>query len=429
MKKQFPFVISLLVASLCFGAGPLLAESPETVEPAEEKLVSETGLTGDWGGVRTTMVENGLTIDLNGIYSYQNVAGGGLNFGNDNGSVFSGNLGFTLDTEKAGLWEDGLLKVRLDGRGGPNALRGAGATSPVNNQAVFPLVEGSGGGEVMALTELTFMQFLTEKFGLVGGLINTTYGDNNPITGNAISNQHFMNLGFLYSPVEAGVAPAVTLGGGVILLPAEGIQGSFTVFGSEETAGNDPFSLYEGTTFATEWEFEYELGGKPGGMVIGGLYSIDQLRRPFGSDPRFVLERIVAGEEIETDQDSWAVFWNGHQYLTGDEEHGMGVFARAGLSDGNPNPVRAHAALGLGGVGLFPGREIDRWGAGMYYQKLADGLITRVVGLDEEIGGEVFYNMALKPRINLTMDVQVVDSAVPRAGTVVVFGTRLAIGF
>ena len=169
MKKQFPFVINLLVASLCFGAGPLLAESPETVEPAEEKLVSETGLTGDWGGVRTTMVENGLTIDLNGIYSYQNVAGGGLNFGNDNGSVFSGNLGFTLDTEKAGLWEDGLLKIRLEGRGGPNALRGAAATSPVNNQAVFPLVEGSGGGEVMALTELTFMQFLTEKFGLVGG--------------------------------------------------------------------------------------------------------------------------------------------------------------------------------------------------------------------------------------------------------------------
>lgn len=428
MIPTCPFIVSVVFASGALFAGSSTPVT-EKVGEAKEETHFDSSLTGDWGGFRSRMADNGLTVDLNWVYSFQGVAGGGLNLGHDQGNVFSGNLGVVFDTEKAGLWPGGILKARLEGRGGATALKGAGATSPVNNQALFPLVEGSGGNEVMALTELTFTQFLTEKIGLTGGLLNTTYGDNNPITGNAISNQHFMNLGFLYSPVEAGEAPAVTLGGGLVLIPMEGVMGSITVFGSEETAGKNPFELYEGTTFATEWEIEYELGEKPGGMVIGGLYSVNQLRLPFGFDPRLVLEELETGEEVETDDDSWAIFWNGHQYLVGSEERGMGVFARAGLSDGSPNPVRAHAALGLGGVGLLPGRERDRWGAGMYYQKLADGLITLVGGLDEEIGGEVFYNVAVTPWMNLTLDVQVIDSAVPDAGTVVVLGTRVGIRF
>jgi porin len=424
---------SIVLTSLCLMVAPLWAGTPAPLTPSSKSPAKESatdfGLTGDWGGARTRLAEYGLSIDLNGIYSYQGVASGGLPLGHDHGNVFSGNLNLALDTKKAGLWPGGTLKARLEGRGGDNVLRGAGATSPVNNQALFPLVEGSGGSTVWALTELTFTQFITEKFGILGGLINTTYGDNNPITGDAISTQHFMNTGFLYSPVESHVVPAVTLGGGFVIMPAEGIQGSFTVNGSEETAGNNPFSHYEGTTFATEWEFEYKLGGKPGGMVFGGLYSINQPRKPFGSNPRVLFEAFAAGEELETDKDSWAVFWNGFQYLTGDEERGMGIFARAGLSDGNPNPVRAHAALGLGGVGLLPGREQDRWGLGAYYLKLADGVLSAGLGLDDEIGGEFFYNIAVTRWMNLTLNVQVIDSALPKAGTVVVLGTRLGIRF
>lgn len=424
--------MKLLLTVLSLSTSALWAGNPNSesaASPVSPEVESESGLTGDWGGTRTRLDERGLSIDLNGVYSFQTVTSGGLNRGNDSGNVFSGNLNVALDTEKAGLWSGGLLKARLEGRGGDGVVVGAGATSPVNNQAVFPLVEGSAGSEVWALTELVFMQFLSEKFAIMGGLLNTTSGDSNPITGNAISNQHFMNAGFLYSPVEAGVAPAVTLGGGFVFLPAEGVKGSLSVFGSEETAGHNPFALYEGTTFSSEWEIEYEVGDKPGGMVIGGLYSIDQPRRPFGSNPRVIVELFEAGEEVESVTDSWAIFWNGYQYLTGDEERGLGIFARAGLSDGEPNPIRAHAALGLGGVGLLPGREGDRWGLGAYYQKLARGVIAEFHGLDDEIGGEFFYNIAVNRWMNVTLNAQVIDSALPEAGTVVVLGTRVGIRF
>lgn len=381
----------------------------------------------DGAGLNDRLADSGLTLSLSGIHSFQGVVSGGLGQGNDTGNVLSGSLDLALDTEQAGLWPGGFLKLRLEGRGGDHVLRGAGATSPVNNQALFPLVEGHGGSAVWALTELTFTQFFTERFGIVGGVINTTHDDDNPITGNAISNRHFMNMAFLYSPVEAGVVPAVTLGGGLIIRPVEGVQGSLTAVGSEETAGFNPFSRYEGTTFRTEWEFEYELGGRPGGMVIGGLYSIDQARRPFGN-PRLSLAELAA-EEAETAKDSWAVFWNGFQYLSGDEERGIGLFARLGLSDGDPNPIRCHTAAGLGGAGLFPGRERDRWGLGLYYQKLADGALARDFGLDDEWGGELFYNIALTPWMNLTLDAQVIDSALPQAGTAVILGTRLSVAF
>jgi len=432
MKLIIFFTICLATYPLWAGQTISINTSGEAETETESGIEEEPdfGLMGDWDGTRSCLLERGLNIDLNGIYSFQSVVSGGLlNRGNDTGNVFSGNLNFTLDTEKAELWQGGFLKGRLEGRGGENVLRGAGATSPVNNQALFPLVEGAGS-EVWALTELTFTQLFTEKFGIIGGLINTTSGDNNPITGNALSNQHFMNMGFLYSPVEAGVVPAVTPGGGFVFLPTEGVKGNLMVVGSEETAGYNPFSLYEGTTFSTEWEFEYELGEKPGGMVFGGLYSIDQPRRAFVSDPRVILEALETGEELpETEKDSWAVFWNGFQYVIGDEECGMGVFARAGLSDGNPNPIRAHAALGLGGVGLFPGREDDRWGLGAYYHKISDSVLTDALGVDREIGGEIFYNIAVTRSINVTLDAQVIESALPRAGTVGVLGTRVGFRF
>lgn len=421
---------SRLLVFAGWGAAAIFAAAETAVRDLTQPSAEiETALTGDWGGWRGQAAQEGLTVALQGVHSLQGVASGGLDLGSATGNLFSGQLDLALDTEKAGLWTGGFLKVRLEGRGGQGVLARSGATSPVNNQAVFPLVEGRiGDGTVWALTELTFTQFVTERFGITGGLINTTVGDNNPMTGNAMSNQHFMNMAFLYSPVEAGAVPAVTLGGGLVFLPVDGVKGSLTVVGAEETAGYSPFALYEGTTFATEWEIEYELGGKPGGMVIGGLYSIDQPRRPFGN-PRLSLEVFEDEEESETTKDSWSIFWNGFQYLTGDEERGMGVFARLGLADGNPNPVRWHGALGLGGNGLLPGRERDRWGCGLYYQELADGVLAKTLQLGSEWGGEVFYNVALTSWMNVTLDAQIIDSALPQAGTVVVLGSRVVIRF
>ncbi|MCB1086913.1 MAG: carbohydrate porin, partial [Verrucomicrobiae bacterium] len=385
----------------------------------------EDNLLGDWGGVRSTLADQGVTVNLDGNYSFQGVANGGLRRGSDYGNVFSGNLGILIDTGKAGLWPGGFLSMRAEGRGGESVVKRAGATSPVNNDALLPLIPGSLSDGGWGLTELTYAQFLSEQFGLVGGLINTDTGDANPIAGFLGSNAYFMNTAFLYSSVVGSTVPNVTLGGGVIFLPSESNHFKFLAVGSNETAGIDPFDNYEGTTFLAEWVTKYEVGGKSGGMTFTGTYSIDQERLRITEDPRILIRDFVVGESLHTDDDSWSVTWNGFQFLSGDETGGWGLFGRFGFSDGDPNPIRWAGSAGVGGVGLLPGRDKDRWGVGIYHQEFADGGVLGALGIDGETGGELFYNIHVCRGTSLTLDAQVIDSAIPSIDTIVVLGARL----
>jgi porin len=390
---------------------------------------SRPQLTGNWGGGRDWLDAHGVTIGMNGIYTLQGVAEGGANRGDQTGNLFSGDLSLKLDTSKAGLWPGGFLSTRIEGRAGDSVLRRAGATSPVNKAALFPLVKDDSGEDTWAVTELVAMQFLSEHFGLMAGLINTTAGDANPIAGSAISNAHFLNTGFLFSPVESTVIPSVTPGGGLIFLPAPAIQGSLIAVGSTETAGENPFDGYDGTTFSSEWTFKYQLGQLPGGMTIGGLYSINQSRTLLTEDPRILIQSVLAGDSLKTDKDSWAVYWNGFQYLQGDEKRGWGLFARFGLSDGDPNPIAWSMAAGIGGVGLLPVRDKDRWGVGLYHLQYTDKGVIEALGIDDETGGEVFYNIEFTPWMHVTLDAQIADSALPGVDTAFVLGTRVVVSF
>jgi len=386
-------------------------------------------LTGDWGGTRSALEDNGLTIKLDTTYTYQGVTDGGAQFGNNPGNVVSGNLGLVLDTGKAGLWPGGFLSVRVEGRDGESIQRRAGLTSPVNNDAILPLIPGSLSDGGWGLTELTYAQFLSEQFGLVAGLINTDTGDANPIAGFLGSNDHFLNAAMLYSPVVGSTVPNATLGGGFMWIPSPSNQFKFLAIGSNETAGVDPFDNYEGTTFLGEWVSKYDIGDLPGGMTFTATYGINQERLLITDDPRIFLRDFITGGSLTTDKNSWAVTWNGFQYLDGDESGGWGVFGRLGLSGGDPNPIRWSGAAGVGGVGLIPGRDRDRWGLGIFHQEYTDEGLLPALGVDSETGAEVFYNIVTCHGLSLTLDAQVVDSAISNVDTTVMLGARVGINF
>lgn len=428
----FTPLLVILVISCCFFRLPVV-EAGE-VDSAKSVIIDDAApcpdhLFGDWGGLRSTLADHGVTVNLDGNYSLQNVADGGVRRGHDYGNVYSTNLGIAVDTGKAGLWPGGHLTTRVEGRVGESVLPRAGTTSPVNNDALLPLTPGPLEDGGWGLTELTYAQFLSEKFGIVLGLLNGDTSDANPIAGFMGSNDYFMNSGMLYSPVAVSTAPTVSLGGGLIFLPSKANHFKFLVLGTNETAGINPFENYEGTTFYGEWATKYELGGKAGGMTFAATYSVDQERLRITDDPRILLADHVAGVPLTSTEDSWSVFWNGFQYLSGDETGGWGIFGRLGLSDGDPNPIRWTGATGIGGVGLIPGRDKDRWGIGIFHQDFTDEGVLPTLGIESETGGEIFYNIALCYGTNLTFDVQVVDSAIPRADTVVVFGARLGVSF
>ncbi len=423
-------VISFAPTGFAFGQQEEVSAAGAT---RRDGFASRSGLTGNWGGARDTLARYGLNVDVDVTYTFQGIAGGGFagplfeRFSDEgeSGNTFSGDLKLALDTAKAGLWRGGSFEARLEGRAGRSVLQRAGTVSAVDNDALFPNVVDRFDDEALALTKLTFTQYVGEKVALFGGLLDTAEGDENELAGSALSNSHFLNSAMLYSLVEDATVPNVSLGGGVLLEPTEGVSASFSVFGTKETAGNDPFAHTAGTTFSTEGTFAHTLRERPGAQTFGFLYGIDASRTAIAVDPRLVIASVLSGRPVPaTTDDTWAVYYNAHQYLRGDGEGGYGIFVRFGVSDGNPNPVKWNVAGGLGGKGLLPRRERDTWGLGAFYLGMSDEDLLKGLKVGDEVGAELFYNLAVTPWFHVIPDMQLIDPALPRADTVWVLGIR-----
>jgi porin len=407
--------------------------------PAPEEEKPSYGITGDWNGTRPRWAERGVTLTLNAVYTFQVVAAGGIDdlrleetsSEDDDGHVGSFDLGLEVDTGKAGLWSGGTFNFRLEGRVGRSVVERAGTVSVVNIDAVFPNVVDRFDEEALAITTLTLSQDLGAGISIFAGLVNASQGDANEIGGNALSPDHFLNSAMLYSLVEDATVPHVALGGGVEWTPADWLTASAMVFGTEETAGDNPFDHTDGgSTFSTEWTVSYELGGRGGAQTAGFLYGTDADRINIAADPRLVLARLLLGLPPPTTSDpTWSFYWNGHQYISGDAEGGWGVFARAGFSDGDPNPVAWNLAAGLGGRGTFPDRDEDAWGAGLFLLELSDEDLLQALNLDHEGGLEAYYTLSITSGLRLTFDLQFIHSAVEPVDETWLLGLRTTVDF
>lgn len=175
--------LALLVLANPAGAQPV--EAPDTYGG---DFWSRPRLTGDWGGLRDELAKKGIVLDVDMLLTPQGVASGGR----DTGAEFWGTAEYTLgvDTQKLGLWPGGFLNVyALSGFGDSSVNRDSGAIVPVNTATLLP----DFGNATTALMNLTFMQFLSEKFGIFAGKIYTLTGDDNEFAHNWRTN--FMNTG------------------------------------------------------------------------------------------------------------------------------------------------------------------------------------------------------------------------------------------
>jgi porin len=83
------------------------------------------------------------------------------------------------------------------------------------------VILGHANQDVLALTELTYAQFLSEKFGVAFGLVNMADGDKYEFAGNLRSRSHIMNGDMRFSPVVIAAVPLLTTLGGNHYLFAE----------------------------------------------------------------------------------------------------------------------------------------------------------------------------------------------------------------
>ncbi len=422
------------------------AASPAGVLPIPDYTANfwnNAYLTGDWGSARTGLANKGIQVGVEWTQFVQGVASGG----NNQTTEYGANLNYTinLDLMRMGVLPGALIKFRAESRYGDSVNAEAGPILPVNTQTLFPLTSSLDKDVGLAITDLTWVQFLSPHLGIALGKVDTLDGDPNEFaSGRGVT--QFMNANMIFNPALALRLPYSTLAASIIWMPIPpGPKGGVTVTNtvcntadSSLSSGFDDFD--KGTTWTGEVDLRYVLGNLPGGMNLGGLYSFNQ---DFAHLNTRLVFRPGEGLSIPKKESTWAVYWSGFQYLYVDDNgpalvemsgaakhRGIGLFARVGFADEETNPIDISVSGGIGGRGLIPSRPNDTLGLGYYYNRNQTLRFLNILGIEDSSQGfECYYNIAITPAARLTLDLQVVDSVVRGADTATVLGLRANLKF
>jgi porin len=396
---------------------------------------SRPKLTGGWGGLREQLRDNGFTFDISATTYYQGTASGGLQdtfrFGGRNDYLLN------VDGQKAGLWPGLFINLHGETVYGDSVNLSTGAVVPVNIGRSLPRVDGT----VTALTAVKFTQALSENLVLYAGKINTIDNLQQPFMPGRGLDAGFMNGAFVFNPVLGRTIPYSTFGAGAAILAGGQPVVTLTVYDTHDASTTSVFDkLFDnGAIIYPTVSLPTKFFGMPGHQTVWGAYSsgryaivapesLTLIPQVFqGKLPPTALTTLVRG--------SWWITYLVDQALwvdPTDETRSWGVFGDAGITDGNPNPIRWSGILGIGGSSPIPNRKLDTFGIAYYYMGLSDdfkNVVRPIVPLRDERGLELFYNVAVTPWFHVTTDLQVITPVLQRAETSLVLGLRAKIDF
>jgi porin len=157
---------------------------------------SRPRLTGSWGGLRDELGKKGVVLDIDLLELPQGVASGGR----DEVAEYWGLAEYTLnvDTQKLGLWPGGFLRVQGMSSFGQNVNNASGALLSPSFVSLLP----EPGNTTSGLMNLTFMQFLSQHFGVFLGKVSGLGADDNAFA-------HDYHSTFLNSALDFNMALAV----------------------------------------------------------------------------------------------------------------------------------------------------------------------------------------------------------------------------
>ena len=432
MLEKIACAVVVVLAGASAGAQPI--DTPPTWGG---DLASRPRLTGSWGGLRDEMAKKGIVFDVDVMATPQGVVSGGV----DRDADLWGNVDYTLniDTQKAGLWPGGFFKFWADTGFGHNIQSESGALVPVNTQALLPFPNDQN----TALVNATFTQFLSPKFGVMMGKIGVFDLIEGEFAGDYRT--QFLNTGLSF-PMNMLFVPLSAFGGGPIFIPSKDLILSALVLDPNGTPlDSNIANAFDGGAMVMATA---KLGIKPFGLeghqMVTGIWSdkervslqqdpsnlfrgLARERFPRLADPGPLLERFLTRffpgllqpvEPLNKKNDTWLAAYTMEQYLwqpDGDPHHGIGVFFNFAASDGNPNPIQWFFNVGIGGKGVVPGRPNDSFGIGWARSEFSNDILPIVrnrlnVGLEEENDVELYYNAALTPWLEATLDLQIIDS-------------------
>lgn len=259
-------------------------------------------LFGDWGGERTKLAENGITLDMDLVQSYQGVLSGGT----DKSWKYGGSMNYMLnfDFQKMGLWQGAFLNVRLEQNYGSFVNGRTGTLAGSNTDGLFPLPNY----HQMNMSEVKFTQFLAEDFAVFFGKLNTLDGDNNVFAGGR-GKTNFMHQNFVFNPIGIRTIPYSSLGAGAVKFFPDAMAKdpatlSFMVLGADgqpNTSGFDE-DFENGQTYAFGYRQPTNFWDKSGSHTFGFTYGTKNYTL-LTQDPRLVLVGLIGLPVTFTSED------------------------------------------------------------------------------------------------------------------------------
>jgi porin len=412
---SFPLALTAALHAVA-STGSFAAPAEPSGEPT---LWTRETLTDDWGGQRASLANRGVVLDLSTTGYYAGLLEGDgdkdFEWGGRSDALLH------LNTGKLGLWEGGGFHAHFESRYGESADRTAprsGGLWPPNTGVAVPL----GNPDRVVTTSLFYSHGFNESASLMLGKINAfDLLAADPFFGGG-ARERFTNTAFVAPP--SGVVPP-TLMGGIFSYRFKPYSITLMVFDPNDQTNNYSVNnLFEdGENISLGGTWTGHMAGRSSSMNVTGTYSTQR-----GTDLSDFL--LPIDQTIGTKKGSYNVSYSVSHLLyelSDAPGKGFGVYAKAAIGDGNPNPIQSSFIGGFAGHGVVPGRPLDVFGIGYYFYNLSDDLqeeTEAIFPIDDEAGVEIYYNFALTPWLRITPDVQWIEPANPSISDSWVAGVR-----
>ena len=319
-----------------------------------------------------------------------------------------------VDLEKFGGLPHGRLLVRAEQWYGEfgNVSPRAGTFTPAVFPAFLPPRPNDPG--VPYITNFLLTQPLSPNWVVFGGKKDVLGSVDQDIFAGGDGTEQFVNqalianpsflLGMPYSFFTAGVVSPRDWGGvAVYVMDPKNRTADFMQFG-------DLFN--QGIIIGGEIKWKTTFFDLPGQRHVGGVWKHQEqldLRYAFTPPGPGTAAPAIGPATL---WDSWVVYSGFDQYLvryTDNPDRGWGLFGRASIADGNPNPIRYFLSSGVGGYSPLGGSRGDTFGLGWFLVGASDQfgpVPTALFGPRNGIGVEWFYNIQVTPWLNITPDLQ-----------------------
>jgi porin len=389
-----------------------------------QNWLQRDNLTGNWGGARTWLKENGITIKIRFTQFYQGLTKGQGNLGFEYGAKTD--LLLNVDLNKLGLWRGLSLNVHAEYNFGNSVNGQSGTMIPVNTALFFP---GLSGPNAYDLTSVYLVQKMGSSVFLTLGKIDMIDLFSNKLFLGGAGINAFWNCTFAAPP--SGTVPPY-LFGALLAVKTETANFGFWIYDPtnqvSKSGFEEPFS--DGVTFRGSVDFPVTIAGLAGHHGFVALYST-QPGTDLENPGDIILPKTPPGTPgIKNSRYYFAYLFDQYLYQSDNNpKESVGLFGQFGISDGNPNKLYWSAFGGVSGKGLIPGRSRDNWGFGYYYDALSKyfkAAYEPILALSDEQGFEVFYNFSVTPWLVLGADLQIINP-VAADGNADYLGSRLLI--